>query len=372
MRVLHVQKVAGIGGSERHLLTLLPGLVARNVEVRMCVLSARAGPRFTEPLRAAGVEASVIRAGPDVNPWLLESLRREVRRYRPDIVHTHLIHGDLYGQAAARVLGVPAVSSVHSTHSCWARQPYRSAAAMGGRLASRTIAISEHVRRFVEAVRPASRGKIRVVPYGIDAAPWRFEEPDRLAARAEFGLTKDDIAVGIASRLIEHKGHSLLLEAHARAAMSTPNLRLLVAGDGPLRSRLEIRARRGGEGVRFLGFLPDIRRFMNACDVLVFPTEPVLSEGFGLAALEAMAAARPVVVTDVGALPEVVEHELTGYVVPPSRVEPLAHALSLLGRDVCLRGRFGAAGHQRAIDTFGLDRMVQETFNIYEEVARSC
>lgn len=369
MRVLHIQKVAGIGGSERHLLALLPGLVERNLEVRMCVLAARASRRFVEPLEMAGVEASVIRAGPDFNPWLLPRLCREVQLYRPDIVHTHLIHGDLYGQAAARILGVPAVSSVHATHSSWTRQPYKPAAAMGGRLASRTIAISEHVRRFVEAVRPASRGTIRVIPYGIDAAPWRLEEPDRLAARAEFRLAVDDIAVGIASRLIEHKGHSLLLAAHARAAKSLPNLRLLVAGDGPLRPQLEARARGAGEGVRFLGFLPDIRRFMSACDLFVFPTEPAFGEGFGLAALEAMAASRPVIASDVGPLPEVVAHERTGFVVPPSRVEPLAEALSTLGRDARLRGRFGAAGHERAIGAFGLDRMLQDMVDTYEEVA---
>ena len=104
-----------------------------------------------------------------------------------------------------------------------------------------------------------------------------------------------------------------------------PHLRLLIAGDGPLRAELERRAGALGD-VRFLGFVADVGAFMNACDIVAFPTQPELSEGFGLAALEAMAAARPVIATAVGSLPEVVRRRRPGFwSIPPAptRSRPL-------------------------------------------------
>src|SRR4029077_2868720 len=101
----------------------------------------------------------------------------------------------------------------------------------------------------------------------------------------------DDVAVGIASRVIAGKGHDVLLDAFASLAPQLPQLRLLVAGKGPLQEPLARRADElgGADRVRLPGFVADVRGFMHACDVIVFPTLPELSEGFGLAALEAMA-----------------------------------------------------------------------------------
>jgi len=119
--------------------------------------------------------------------------------------------------------------------------------------------------------------------------------------------------------------------------------------------------------VRFLDFMPDVRPLVQACDVLAFPTAPELGEGFGLAALEAMAAERPVVATAVGALPEVVAHGQTGIVVPPGDRGQLADALVRLARDPGLRARLGAAGRERARTEFSIDRMIGRTLAVYEE-----
>ena len=166
MRVLHVQKVNGIGGSERHLLSLLPGLLDAGLEVRMCVLGSDGARDFVSRLDERGVPRSLISAGPDLNPMLIGSLWRELRAYRPDLVHTHLIHADVHGQLAARLARIPAVSSVHGTHDFYGRQPYRSAATIAGRSARLTIAISDHVQRIPRAAShhapgPSSHGPLR-------------------------------------------------------------------------------------------------------------------------------------------------------------------------------------------------------------------
>jgi glycosyltransferase involved in cell wall biosynthesis len=368
MKVLHVQKVIRIGGSERHLFSLLPALADAGIEVHMCVAAAGRAGDFTERLRALGVSHSAIRAGPNVNPVLVEALRREIRRFRPDLVHTHLIHADLHGQLAARLAGVAGVSSVHGTPGFYRREPYRSARRIAGTSARLTIAISEHVRRFIESLRLSRPEAIRVIPYGIDATGWVIPEADRTSARAALGLDRGDLAVGVASRLIPNKGHSFLLRSYARASHRAPQLRLLVAGDGPRRAELEREARGLDRRVQFLGFVPDIRRFMNACDVLTFPTQPELNEGFGLAALEAMAAARPVVATAVGSLPEVVRSEETGILVDPRNVHELAAGLVRLAESSTLRRKMGQRGRERASRGFSLEAMVERTIAAYEEL----
>ena len=218
IRVLHVQKVSGIGGSERHLLSLLPALGEAGVEVRMCVAATGRARDFTQSLQELGISHAVIPAGRDVSPPLVAALWREIRAFRPDLVHTHLIHADLHGQLAAQLAGVTGVSSVHGTHDFYEREPYRSLARLAGHRAKLTIAISEHVQRFIESVGISRRGAVRMVHYGIDSSGWLATEGERDAARGELGLDRESIAVGVASRLVPHKGHSLLLEAHARAS----------------------------------------------------------------------------------------------------------------------------------------------------------
>ena len=368
MRVLHIQKVAGIGGSERHLLSLLPGLADAGIDVRMCVATAGRAADFTDNLDALGISYSTTPAGFDLNPRLVAAVRREIRSYRPDIVHTHLIHADLHGQLAARLAGVPAVSSVHGTHGFYEREPYRSAARIAGRWPALTIAISRHVGRFLEDVRLSRRESIRVIPYGIDAGKWLASTSERASARAQLGLEPDDVALGVASRLVPHKGHSFLLRGHAAASGTVPRLQLLVARDGPLRPDLEREARDLGTGARFLGFVPDIRSFLNACDVLAFPTQPEFGEGFGLAALEAMASACPVVATAVASLPEVVGEDEAGVLVDPADVGGLATALVRLATSPQLRGELGERARARAIARFSLDAMIDRTVAAYEEI----
>ena len=371
MRVLHLQKAKGIGGSERHLLALLPALNARGVDTRMGVLVTGEGDRFVDALRRERVDVTVHRAGPHANPMLAPWLTAQVRSFRPDVVHTHLVHADVHGQLVAAALRVPGVSSVHDTARFYQREPIRSAGRLVGRLAARRIAISEHVARFLRDTRLAPPNRIRVVHYGIDAAAWSTGTQERERARERAGLSHDDVAVAIASRLVPGKGHEVLIEAFAGAVHDVPGLRLLIAGTGPKEDALRtLAARRCPTGTtRFLGFVDDMRSFLAAADMLVFPTLPELSEGFGLAALEAMAAGLPVVASTVGSLPEVVDAGRTGLLAQPGSVDALREAITCLARDNALREQLGRNGLIRAREAFGLDAMVSRTLAVYEEVA---
>jgi len=372
MRILHLQKVKGIGGSERHLLSLLPRLRDSGIEVRMCAATSADGYRFVEQMRRCGVDVMQVPAGSNVNPALARAVAGQIRVFRPTLVHTHLLHGDVYGQSTARMRGVKAVSSFHSTHEFYARGLVGAAERLAGRLACRTIAISEHVRDFLlkHHLRPAQA--IRVVPYGVVTSDWKVTAEQRAEARASFQLEDDDIAVGVASRLIPGKGHNVLLRAFAEAREAVPALRLRIAGDGPLRGELQAAAATLDRGaVRLLGFVPDMRAFMGACDIVVFPTQPSLGEGFGLAALEAMAAERPVVASRLASLPEVVRDGETGMLVAPEDPRALARALARLGADPSMRRMLGSEAGRRAAADFDLDRMVRATIGVYREAVES-
>jgi glycosyltransferase involved in cell wall biosynthesis len=367
-RVLHVQKVKGIGGSERHLVSLLPALCEAGIEVRMWAATTEDGEQFVGALRERGVHVTRVAAGPHLNPDVARSLWGELHRFRPNLVHTHLLHGDLYGQLVARLGRVPAVSSFHGVHSFFTREPVRSAERLAGRLAQRTIAISDHVRDFLLRSRLRPPERIRVIPYGVDPREWQLTAEERARARACLGLGDDDVAVGIASRLIPGKGHDLLLRAFVRARADVPTLCLLVAGDGPLRGEFaRVSQRLDASRIRMLGFVSDVQSFMASCDILAFPTLPTLGEGFGLAALEAMAAGRPVIATGVASLPEIVADGETGILVPPNHPLPLATALTRLARNRKLREQLGASGRRRAFQMFGLGGMIASTLSVYRE-----
>ncbi|MDQ7857900.1 MAG: glycosyltransferase family 4 protein [Armatimonadota bacterium] len=366
MRLLHLQKVTGIAGSERHLLDLLPGLAARGCEIRMVVLAAGQASRFLATARERGIPVETIPAGPDVNPAIVAALARRIQRFTPDLVHTHLIHADLHGALAAALVRVPTVSSFHGTHPFFERGPVRLAVGLALRRARRVIAISRWVREFLLARGLARPEQVDVVHYGIRAEGWRATRADRERARTALGIDPEECVVGAASRLVPHKGHDTLLRAAARLSDAVP-LRVLVAGDGPLREPLQRLASELGldKRVRFMGFLGDVRPLLHACDVFCMPTSAAFGEGFGLAALEAQAARLPVVASRTASLPEVVAHDETGLLVSPDSAEELAGALLVLARDPGLRARLGEAAARRATEAFGIEVMVNGTLAAY-------
>lgn len=375
-RVLHVQKVSGIGGSERHLLTLLPALAATGIEVRMVVATTPTTEPFLAALGRAGIDFTHVPAGPDLNPLLAARLGAEIRHWRPDLIHTHLIHADVHTWLPALALRRRSVSTFHGPSPFYRRQPYRSVGRVTARSAAAVVAISRYLGDYLTSVLGVDPSRITVIPYGIDTSMWaRRAEQQRSDARDRFGLGPHDVAFGIASRLIEGKGHLDLIAAFDRAtAAAAPavgdRMRLLVAGEGPLQPALaeRVASRRGPGRVELVGFVADVEQFMAACDVVANPTDATLGEGFGLAVLEAMAAGRAVIATSVGSLPELVVDGETGLLVAPGSVEQLARAIGDLATDEGQRQTMGRAGAERARKTYDVAAMVGATAGLYAGV----
>jgi glycosyltransferase involved in cell wall biosynthesis len=354
--VLHLQKVAGISGSEAHLLSLLPRLEERGWDVRFMMLHEHEPGAwdFARALTARGIPLEAIPLAADVDPIAFLRLAAYLARNRPTILHTHLVHADVYGQLTGALTGVPIrVSTKHGFNEFRENRGF----ALGDRaiasLAHAHIAISRGLARYLEEVEGFDGASFEIVHYGI--------EPDG-AAEAYRGDAPRLLCVG---RLIPIKGHIVLLRAFAEARRQLPALRLDVAGRGPLEPALRALAKELGveDAVRFRGYVAPVQRAIEEAAIVVVPS---MGEGFGMVALEAMERARPVIAAEIGGLGELVEDGVTGLLVAPGEAEPLAEAIVRLGNDLSLAAKMGEAGRRRALEQFLQERCTDRTELLYE------
>ena len=354
--VLHLQKVAGISGSEAHLLSLLPRLKERGWDIRFLMLHEHEPGAwdFARELTARGIPLESIPLAADVDPVAFLRLAAYLGRTRPRILHTHLVHADVYGQVTGALTGVPVrVSTKHGFNEFRENRGF----ALGDRaiasLAHTHIAISRGLARYLEEVEGFDGGSFEIVHYGI--------EPDGLP-RPYSGGEPRLLCVG---RLIPIKGHIVLLRAFAEARRQLPSLRLEVAGRGPLEPALRALAKEleVDDAVRFLGHVAPIQRAIEAATIVVVPS---MGEGFGMVALEAMERARPVIAAEIGGLGELVEDGVTGLLVPPGESEPLAQAIVELAGDLDTAVEMGRAGRERALEHFLQERCTERTELLYE------
>ncbi len=364
MKVLHIHKITGVSGSERHLLTLLPALRERGIEARMLSLGVDGtdAPRFYRALDELGVPNTVVRCGHDLSPRLARDVVRAVRAERPDLLHTHLVHGDVYGGASARLLGIPSVSTRHNDDR-YLLGPFRYVDRAFARRASRLIAISDAVRDFlVEAGLPAR--KLITVRYGLDELPPAASDP----TPAEAGVPADAPLVLAVGRLIAQKDHATLIRAFARVRAEHGDAVLAILGGGPLEAELRaLGTERGLGDALVLPGRSEIRDWLERADVFAHSSR---WEGFGIVLLEAMLAGLPVVATRVSAVPEVVADGETGLLVEAGDHEALATHLEALLGDRERAAALGEAGRRRALSEFSVARMAERTHALYDEVLR--
>jgi glycosyltransferase involved in cell wall biosynthesis len=353
--VLHMQKVAGISGSEAHLLQLLPDLRARGWDVRFLMLheDEPGAWEFGRELEARGVPLDEIKLRADVDPLAFGEVVAQLSRRRPTILHTHLVHADVYGQLAGAITRVPLrLSTKHGFNEFREGRFFGIADRTVGSLAHVHIAISQGLAHYLAETEGFDEEGFEIVHYGISAHD---------SVRAYTGSEPKLLCVG---RLIPIKGHLVLLRALAQARARVPELTLDVAGRGPLEPALKAFARELGieECVRFLGFVSPVQKAVEQAAIVVVPS---LGEGFGMVALEAMERARPVIASAVGGLPEIVADGETGLVVQPGDAEALADAIVSLAGDLERAAAMGRAGRARALTEFTPERSAQRIEDLY-------
>ncbi len=367
LKILHIQKVSGIAGSERHLLTLLPALKDFGFEPTMLVLAGRNNRSvpFIERMRSAGVPTRSTPIHHHLDPTLLSRVIRCLKRESFDLVHTHLLHADLYGGLASSIMGLRRIASLHNDNPFRRSSLLRPVIRWNRRLFHHLICISHHLGQFANEVEGVPARKISVVHYGFQPKPPSSSEP---YLRNLLHLPEGKPIVGMVARLTTQKGHSTLLRAMSKLIQQSTALpHLVLVGDGELRSSLEALASqlKLDSHVSFLGYRPDASHLIYDFDIFVHPSR---WEGFGLVFLEAMAAGVPIIATRTSAIPEIVEDGETGLLVPVDDGDALSNALSLLLANPPLRKKMGRAGRRRLEKNFSVQKMVEETAKIYQQI----
>jgi glycosyltransferase involved in cell wall biosynthesis len=366
LRVLHLVANRWWTGSADPVIRLVRGLEARGHHVQLALVR---GDRFEAKAREAGIEP-VAGMSLDVKsaPWAwvsdLTRLRTLVRDDAVDVIHTHHSHDHWLG---ALCRGGAALARTFHNQRAVKRGPFRRA------LYRRTDALLPVSRQIEDRCRTAGidPGRIFRVSGVVDLG--RFIEPaDPAKVRDELGLDGDGTAgpvIGTVARLAHNRGHELLIRGFRRLLPRYPRARLLLVGKGEARPRLEalVRELKLEREILFTGYRDaDLPAVLQALDTFVLMGAG--SDESCRAALEAMAAGRPVVARRIGALPEAVEHGVTGLLVDDERPESVEAALATLAGDPERARRMGEAGRQRAVETFSPEHHAEEVEAIYLEI----
>ncbi len=353
-----------IGGTERMLFKFITH--ARSPRFRHSVVVLKPDGQFKENFYNAGIPLYFAGIAPPFYAGGLARLCARVRRLSPDIVHAYLFHADFCARLIAPLYGIRAViSSVRNENI---GSPLRERMlGMTDCLTRKVTVVSRQVARTIAAkgITPAS--KIEVIPNGVDAKV--FPVTERAKAREALGISPDEFVIATVATLERKKGHRVLIDACALLKGRGCSFTALWAGDGRCRGELENAICRAGlsDHIRLLGFLGDAGVVFDAADVFVLPS---FWEGMPNAVLEAGLHRVPIVASRVGGIPEIIEQRIHGILVRPGDPHELFRAIDTVRNDSALASSLAEAAFRRVRGEFTIQKTVEKTLSLYEEVLR--
>ena len=359
------------GGAEGLALSVATRLDPARFESTLCVSrwplpgppSAAAGAAL-EQLSASGVRLFGLRRRGKVDVWVWARLVRYLRRERIDVLHAHKFGANVWGTLLGRLARVPVVLAHEHTWS-FEGKPLRRFLdrEVVARGADRFIAVSREDQRRMIEIEHIDPRRTLFIPNGVHSLP----APSGRDVRAELGIRPGAAVIGVVGVLRPQKAHHVLLRAAALLVESWPEVHVLIVGDGPERASLERLTAELGlqDTVRFLGSRTDVPDVLCALDIAVCCSD---FEGSPLAVMEYMDAALPVVATEVGGLPDLIEPGVHGLLVPPSDPAALAEALATLLGDPHGARAMGERGRQRRRAEFDIDVLVRRLEHLYLEL----
>lgn len=359
-----IDAITVTGGAERFALGLATHLPQDRFDVWLCT-SRRADPEGVRQLHEAGIHHLHLGRQSKWDVYRFDPLIRLLRRERFDVLHAHMFGSNIWGSLLGRFAGVPVIVA-HEHNWSFSGEPLRVwlDREVVGRVATQFVTVSEATRRMMVEVERIPADKILVLPTAY--LPHRRSRGGRIDVRAELGLSGQAPIVVTAAQLRPEKALEVMIEAQAEVARRVPGAILLIIGDGSCRERLEHHTRTLGlePSVRFLGRRNDVDEILAQCEVCAMSSD---WEGMPLFALETMAAGLPMVATNVGGMPEVVDDGRTGLLVPPQDPPALAKALVRVLGDKALAQRLGAANALR-LPPYRMETVAGQFANLYDEL----
>ena len=375
IRLIQLVTRLDTGGVPEHVLALLDGLSRRGYS--MTVVCREVSERYRTRLEQMGVRIILLDLRRLISP--VADLRAAWRLYRLlrdegcQVLHMHMSKAALLGGLIGTAARVPVrVNTAHNL-GCIAL-PQRVLRglfwlydkALFATTMHAVITVSSKVRQSIVRLGVLPAGKAYAIPNGIDPRPFAADADARARTREALGLGDEHVAVGCVARLVWFKGLDALIDAIPGVVRDHAQARFFIVGEGPLKEQLLAQARQLGiaDKLVFLGERDDVAALLAAFDVFVLPS---VSEGMPITILEAMAAAKPIVATDVGGVGEMIEDQVSGLLVPARAPGALADALNALVGDARRRERMGEAAKARLERDFAQDSMVNATDRLYRE-----
>lgn len=382
MRIAHVITRLILGGAQENTVLCCEDLVHLYGDDVLLVTGPPLGPEgsLLRRARAGGVPVELVPSlRRPIHPWRdLRSylrIKRILRDFQPDVVHTHSAKGGILGRAAASALGVPAI--VHTVHGA-PFHPYQPAAARAVFRACERwaapkchafVSVADAMTDLMVDAGVAPREKFTTVYSGMEVEPFLNSTSHREPLRCELGYAPEHVVVGKVARLFHLKGHEYVVEAARQVVDAQPNVRFLLVGDGLLvdRIRQQIAAAGLRDYFQLTGLVPPERipQLLAAMDIVVHAS---LREGLARVLPQALIAGKPVVSYDVDGAREVVIPDQTGILLPPKSVDQLAAALVRLAADAPLREGLGAEGRRRFTDVFRHQHMTAQLRDLYQRL----
>ena len=380
IRVLRLIARLNVGGPALHVAHLASGLDERGYETTLAAGSVSRGEGSMEyvakslgvrPLLVPGLHRDV---APLLDAAAVVQVLKLIRELKPDVLHTHTAKAGAVGRAAAMLAGRDRPNVVvHTFHGHVLRgyfQPRATAVFRRleqglARVSDALIAVSPEVRDDLVRLGVAPADRIAVIRLGLDLDERVRPRPsERAALRNRLGIPDDRFLIGWLGRMTEIKRVDLLLRSFAALRSEGRNANLLLAGDGPLRDSLERLAWNLGvaEHCHFVGFYEDVSPVYAAIDAVALTSA---NEGTPVSVIEALAAGRPAVVTDVGGVADVVRDGVSGFLVPPDDIGALVDRFDRLARDPELRQRMGEAGRQFVVPRYSVPRLLDDMDCLY-------
>jgi glycosyltransferase involved in cell wall biosynthesis len=382
MRIAHVITRMILGGAQENTLLCCEDLIRRHGDEVLLITGPPLGPEgsLLDRARAGGVPLEIIPAlRRPIHPWRdavsYWELKKSLRRFRPDVVHTHSAKGGMLGRPAAWSLGVPAV--IHTVHGA-PFHPYQGSGAQWffqacERWAScrchAIVSVADAMTDLMVSAGVAPREKCTTIYSGMEVEPFLQSGEHRNRVRRELGYRPEHIVIGKIARLFKLKGHDDVIRTARGVIDAMPNVRFLFVGDGIFQERLRQQIAAAGltDYFQFTGLVPPERipELIATMDIVVHAS---LREGLARVLPQALISGKPVVSYDVDGAREVVISGETGFLIPPRDIAALTENLKRLAADPAMRDRFGQEGRRRFADVFRHEHMTEQLRKLYLQV----
>jgi L-malate glycosyltransferase len=376
IRLIYYIPCLGTGGTERVVLNLCRHVSKDLFEIEVCSMS---DGLIGNAIRALNIPVKIICKAPTGNQTIVGKICNYLKMIarlhspivigRPTVFHTHH-YGPLLQMFLVKKFGMKPFGWLHTEHSrtdvhnSYANPFYRMVNPMRG--PDIVSGVSEKVTSLMNEVSGIPADRSVTILNGIDTTLYKAENREK--KRHELGFTNNDRIIGTIGNLRKEKNQRLLIRAFSLLIRDIPDLYLVICGDGEYRSELESLSNNLGiaSRVRFLGFRMDAHEIMSTFDIYCLPS---VYEGLPLSILEAWAAHKPVVATDVIGINDIVHHESNGLLVPLDNERKMAEALSTFLRDSALAQRLADNGHTSLLKNYDLNQMIKLYSELYQKIA---